>query len=78
MSANLYVRRRPQKPEGKPLPDALKFIFRDKLGCDGNWCSLGLGRDYIAGLAAAGVEGAADLLEQWDDADGELQFRLEY
>ena len=79
MSASVYVRKKPRRQNNKSLPYELVRIFRDKLQITSEWqLPLGVDRSYIEALWHADVPGAGDLLEMWDDNNGEIEFKIEY
>ena len=62
MSANLCWK--PADKDYKTLPDALKFILRDKQGLTSEKDLYGRERlGYLRGLVDAGVEGAQELID---------------
>lgn len=67
----------PGNRKAKTLPDALKFILRDKRGVDGSRRKFDCGDiGYLNGLVDAGVEGAQeliDLIERYEVVDLWLQ-----
>jgi len=76
MSANLIWR--PVSRSTESLPDALKFVLRDKYGLDSEWTVFGQSdRSYLTGLAHAGVEGAQELLDLIEK-HGSIELKLEY
>ena len=62
MSANLMWE--PAKRKAKSLPDALKFVLREKLGLGSERREFSHNDDcYLRGLRDGGVEGAQELLD---------------
>ena len=75
MSQNLFVRKyRPSK--GETLPDALKFILRNKWGLTSSPMRIENGDSdvlcFLEGLEAANVNGADELLSMLDGGDVEI------
>ena len=75
MSATLMWE--PKKRKAKSLPDALKFILRDKHGLDGRetWGTATI--PYLRGLVDGGVDGAQELIAAIE-AHAEVELWLEY
>ena len=75
MSANLMWE--PAKRKSESLPDALKFVLRDKLGVEGR---VRFGHEqlaYLRGLRDAGIEGAQELIDIIDKYE-EVDLWLKY
>lgn len=65
MSANLMWE--PANRKAHSLPDALKFVLRDKMGISGERTPMGRDQlNYLSGLRDAGVDGAQTLIEAID------------
>lgn len=68
----------PSKRKSQSLPDALKFVLRDKGGVTSERTIFGRGNiSYLRGLADAGVEGAQELIDAIDKHE-EVELWLEY
>ncbi len=76
MSANLCWR--PVQRSYETLPDDLKFILRDRCGLTSARRGYG-GNDleFLRGLDAAGIKGAAELIEAIEKY-GEIELWLDY
>jgi hypothetical protein len=75
MSANLMWE--PAKRPAESLPDALKFVLRDRYGLEHRQT---FGRNqvpYLQGLADANIEGALELLEAIEKHES-VELWLEY
>lgn len=76
MSANLCWK--PVSKERETLPDALKFVLRDKYGVTETPRVFGGNQvPYLKGLEDAGVEGATELLKAIGE-HGRVEVWLEY
>lgn len=68
----------PSKRKSQSLPDALKFVLRDKGGVTGERTIFGSENlAYLRGLADAGIEGAQALIDAIDKHE-EVELWLEY
>lgn len=72
MSASMYWRPVPVKPDGEPVDDDLMYLLRRRLWDDEtsqeprSGCELEIGHElipYLEGLADGNVDGAAELIE---------------
>lgn len=76
MSASLMWE--PKRRKSQSLPDALKFVLRDKLGLTSERRTFGHEQlPYLAGLRDANVEGTAELIEIIEKHE-EVELWLEY
>ena len=68
----------PANRKAQSLPDALKFVLRDKMGIgDGRVCFGDQSMAYLNGLRDAGVEGAQELIDAIVKY-GDVEVWLEY
>ena len=76
MSANLMWE--PAKRKAKSLPDALKFVLRDKCGLNNDRHTYGTEElSYLMGLRDAGIDGAAELIKAIEQHES-VEVWLEY